>query len=238
MTSAEAPDDGLPRHIYTLPTALLTLGRVFWSHPMTTELTDELEAPTAPASDLEHALELMLRALRAHEHEPSHTADTARRVAAAYRHQLAGYDEDPRRHLGKVFPAPDNPGLVVVTDVQVSSMCAHHLLPITGYATIAYRPHPGQPVVGLSKLARLLDGYARRFQVQEQLGNQVSTALQEVLNPMGAACIITAEHGCMTLRGVMQKGSRTTTTSWTGDWDLDPLNVDRQAVLSEHQRAR
>lgn len=201
-----------------------------------TGMPEHITFKDEPQDPVERAVADLLGALGAAAEEPEHTEDTPRRVAAAYRHQLAGYGEDPRKHLAKTFPGPANPGLVVVTNLSVASMCAHHLLPITGYATVAYRPKPGQPVVGLSKLSRLLDGYARRLQVQEQLGNQVAHALQDVLDPIGAAALITAEHGCMTLRGVMQKGSRTTTACWTGDWDLDPLNVDRSAVLAEHQR--
>lgn len=205
-------------------------------------MTADLTAAAPRADDIDaydpvaDAVRNLLDALNVVRHEPAHTADTPRRVAAAYRHQLAGYDEDPRNHLHKTFPAPPNPGLVVVRNIEVKSMCAHHLLPVTGVATVAYRARPGSPVVGLSKLARLVDGYARRLQVQEQLGWQVSSALQEELDPIGAACIITAEHGCMTIRGVMQKDALTTTTSWAGDWDLNPLNVDRQAVLAEHHR--
>jgi len=193
-------------------------------------------ADVDPDDPVARAVADLLAALGVTRHEPAHTADTPRRVAAAYRHQLAGYGEDPRVHLHKTFPAPPNPGLVVIRNIEVASMCAHHMLPITGVATVAYRARPGSPVVGLSKLARLVDGYARRLQVQEQLGYQVASALQEVLDPLGAACLITAEHGCMTLRGVMQKDAVTTTTSWAGDWDLDPLNADRAAVLAEHHR--
>lgn len=185
---------------------------------------------------VEQAVADLLKALGASVEEPAHTADTPRRVAAAYRHQLAGYAEDPRKHLTKTFPAPNDPGLVIVTGLTVTSMCAHHLLPITGTATIAYRPSVGSPVVGLSKLSRLLNGYARRLQVQEQLGYQVATAIQEVLGPVGAACLITAEHGCMTIRGVMQKGSRTTTTALTGSWNTDDPNRDRDTVIMEHQK--
>jgi GTP cyclohydrolase I len=203
--------------------------------PMT-DRTPLRAADISPIDPVATAVEQLLDALGVRQHEPAHTADTPRRVAAAYRHQLSGYEEDPRLHLAKMFPAPEDPGLVVVSGLTVSSMCAHHMLPITGTATIAYRQHIGANVVGLSKLARLLDGYARRLQVQEQLGYQVASALQEELSPIGAGCIITAEHGCMTLRGVMQKGSRTTTTAWTGDWDVDPLNNDRAAVLAEHNR--
>lgn len=204
---------------------------------MTDTVTTPVRATQVQETDpVTVAVEALLVALNAHEHEPEHTADTARRVAAAYKQQLAGYDEDPRLHLRKTFPAPADPGLVVVRNIEVKSMCAHHMLPITGVATVAYRAKAGADVVGLSKLSRLVNGYARRFQVQEQLGYQVATALQEELDTLGAACLITAEHGCMTLRGVMQKDTVTTTTAWTGDWNIDPFNSDRSMVIAEHHR--
>lgn len=214
--------DTEPR-IYTPPTALAALARHLTKR--------DNHMTTDPAED---AVRSLLAALGVDE--GAHTADTPRRVAAAFRHQLAGYDTDPRAHLMKTFPGPPNPGLVVVRNIEVTSMCAHHLLPITGYATIAYRPKPGNPIVGLSKLSRVLEGYARRLQVQEQLGWQVATALQEALDPVGAACIITAEHGCMTLRGVMQKGTLTTTTALTGEWAVPEPVTDRDIAIAEHQR--
>jgi GTP cyclohydrolase I len=166
--------------------------------------------------------------------EGDHTADTPRRVAAAWAEALAGYDVDPRRHLERTFSAPADPGLVVVADLDVRSTCAHHLLPITGRATIAYRPGPGQPVVGLSKLPRVLGDYARRLQVQERLGWETATALQEVLSPVGAACVITATHGCISQRGIAQHQAVTTTTTLTGAWEAGHADVDM--VLAEHRR--
>src|SRR5690606_15215668 len=127
---------------------------------------------------------------------------TPRRVAAMWAEVLAGYSQDPAEHLTVTFPAPPDPGLVVVAGIRVQSTCAHHLLPISGTATVAYRPGLGRRVVGLSKLARLVEGYSRRLQVQERLGHQVVDAIDRRLAPDGAACVITAEHGCMTLRGV------------------------------------
>lgn len=190
--------------------------------------------PERSADGVERAVRMLLDALGVDEGD--HTADTPRRVAAAYRHQLAGYESDPREHLRTTFSAPPDPGLVIESGIRVTSMCAHHLLPITGTATIAYRPRVGQRVVGLSKLARVLDGYARRLQVQEQLGAQVAAALQDELSPLGAGCVITAEHGCMTLRGVMQHGAVTTTTSWTGQWRNG--HADRDDVMHEHRASR
>lgn len=168
--------------------------------------------------------------------EGDHTANTPARVAKAWRHMLAGYGEDPSAHLLKQFSAPEQPGLVVVSGIRLSSTCAHHLLPITGTATVAYRPKPGQNVVGLSKLARLVEGYARRLQVQERIGSQVVDALMGMLNPVGAACIITAGHGCMTLRGVQQHGTETLTVAAGGEWLQNPAAADLQAALAEHHR--
>jgi GTP cyclohydrolase I len=169
--------------------------------------------------------------------EGDHTLETPTRVAKAWRHMLAGYREDPRLHLLKQFSAPIVPGLVCVTGIPVATTCAHHMLPITGTATVAYLPAIGQNVVGLSKLSRVLEGYARRLQVQEQLGYQVATALQEVLNPVGAACVITAAHGCMSLRGVQQPGTVTTTVATSGEWLADPTDPVLAEVLAQHRRA-
>jgi GTP cyclohydrolase I len=180
------------------------------------------------------AVEALLGALGVDEED--HTLETPARVAKAWRHMLAGYAEDPAIHLRKTFSAPGNPGLVVVTGIRLTSTCAHHLLPITGTATVAYRPRPGQQVVGLSKLARLVEGYARRLQVQERIGNQVVTAIQEALDPMGAACYISAEHGCMTLRGVQQHGAQTLTVAVSGEW-LVTGHPDLPEVSGAHHRA-
>lgn len=169
--------------------------------------------------------------------EGDHTADTPARVAKAWRHMLAGYAEDPRQHLLKQFSAPEVPGLVCVTGIPVATTCAHHMLPITGTATVAYLPANGQNVVGLSKLSRVLEGYARRLQVQEQLGYQVVTALQEVLNPVGAAVVITAAHGCMSLRGVQQPGTVTTTLATSGNWLRYPDDPVLAQVLAQHNRS-
>lgn len=159
-----------------------------------------------------------------------HTANTPRRVAEAWAERLAGLQSDPRDHLAVTFAAPPNPGLVVARQVRIQSVCAHHLLPIVGTATIAYRPRPGSRVVGLSKLTRLADGYARRPQVQENITYEIVSALDDVLNPVWAACAITADHGCMTLRGVRDDHSDTLTYLDTGE----PTASDRQAFWAAH----
>ncbi|RCV51918.1 GTP cyclohydrolase I [Marinitenerispora sediminis] len=164
--------------------------------------------------------------------EGEHTQDTPRRVAKAWAETLSGYDDDPSRHLLRTFSAPHDPGLIIVTGIRLSSTCAHHLLPVTGTATVAYRPRPGDQIVGLSKLARVLHGYARRLQVQERIGHQVVTAVQDALAPVGSACVITAEHGCMAVRGVNEPATVTTTRALSGEWRPD--HPDVRAVLAEH----
>ncbi|MEB3969471.1 GTP cyclohydrolase I [Mycobacterium ulcerans] len=123
-----------------------------------------------------------------------------------------------RTRLATDFPAPDDPGLIVMHGISFSSTCPHHLLPFTGTATIAYRPHPGQRIVGLSKLARLVDGYAARLQVQERIGQQAVDGIMRRLNPSGAMCIITARHDCMRLRGVRDPAAEATTEARKGIW--------------------
>ena len=166
--------------------------------------------------------------------EGDHTADTPARVAKSWRAQLAGYNEDPAVHLEKQFSAPGQPGLVAVHGIRFASTCAHHLLPITGTATIAYRAKDGGDVVGLSKLARVLEGYAKRLQVQERLGAQVADAIVDKLDPVGAAVIITAEHGCMTVRGVNQPTAATTTIATRGQWD--EFNPELAHLIAIHHK--
>jgi GTP cyclohydrolase I len=205
-------------------------------------LTERLQLPAYARKDystepVAAAVAQFLYALGVDEQD--HTSDTPRRVAKAWAHMLGGYNEDPVVHLGpsKQFSAPDVPGLVIVTGIPVTSTCAHHLLPITGNATVAYLPKPGDQVVGLSKLSRVLEGYARRLQVQEQLGSQVVDAIT-TLEPYGSACIITAAHGCMTLRGVQQHSTLTTTVALGGLWRDSAGDPMAQEVLAQHRAAQ
>lgn len=148
--------------------------------------------------------------------DSDHTADTPMRSAKAWADLLSGYTSNPADHLDTTFSAPDEPGLVVVGGVQLQSICAHHLLPFTGTATVAYRPSPGQRIVGLSKLARVVQGYARRLQVQEQIGHQTVNAIMDRLRPSGAVVYITATHDCMRLRGAQEPSAATTTVASAG----------------------
>ena len=171
-----------------------------------------------------------------HVDEGDHTRNTPGRVAFALAEMLRGYDEDPLVYLRNPFSAPSDPGLIIVAGIRLTSLCAHHLLPITGTATVAYRPRPGDPIVGLSKLARVVSGYALRLQVQERIGHQVTTAIQETLRPLGSACVITAAHGCMALRGIGEPTAVTTTQSLAGDWT--PGHPDVATVLAAHSANR
>jgi len=148
--------------------------------------------------------------------------DTPHRVLRALNEFTAGYDQDPAEHLARTFPAEHAGTPIVVTGVPFTSLCAHHLLPFSGTADIAYQPAPGAPVAGLSKLPRVLDVYARRLQSQEQLTQQVTTALDTYLDSLGAACVIRSEHGCLAHRGARKPGSVMVTASYTGRFLDDP----------------
>ncbi|MBQ9414999.1 MAG: GTP cyclohydrolase I FolE [Clostridia bacterium] len=140
--------------------------------------------------------------------------ETPRRVAQMYEEIFGGLTEDPHTHL-KLFSEQDEEDLVTVRDIPLQSMCEHHLLPFIGVAHIAYIPRNGR-VIGLSKLARIVNTYARRPQLQERLTAQIADFLEKELDPQGVAVIIEAEHLCMTMRGVRAAGSKTQTSALRG----------------------
>jgi len=141
--------------------------------------------------------------------------ETPKRVAKAYNEILGGYQEDPAAHLDKQFEV-DHRELVIVKDIPFASLCEHHMLPFIGRAHVAYIPGPSGKVCGLSKLARLVDGFARRLQVQERLNMQVANALMDRLGAEGALVVMEAEHLCMSMRGVRKPGATTTTSAVRG----------------------
>lgn len=141
--------------------------------------------------------------------------DTPARVARMYAEISSGLREDPEEHLYKVFDV-DHDEMIMVRDIPVYSMCEHHLLPFHGTAHVAYIPKPGGRITGLSKIARLVDGYARRPQVQERLTRQVADAVQSALDPAGVLAVVEAEHMCMSMRGVRKPGSSTVTSAVHG----------------------
>lgn len=140
--------------------------------------------------------------------------ETPKRVANMYEEIFAGLEANPERHL-KIFNEGNNDEMVVVRDIPLYSMCEHHLLPFVGKAHIAYIPSEGK-VIGLSKLARIVDDYARRPQIQERLTSQVADFLEEHLQPKGVAVVIEAEHFCMTMRGARAAGAKTQTSALRG----------------------
>ena len=152
--------------------------------------------------------------------------ETPARVARAYGELLAGYGEDPGAHLERQFEV-NHDEMVVVSDIPFSSLCEHHLLPFIGKAHLAYIPGASGRVCGLSKLARVVDGYAKRLQVQERLTVQIADDLMNRLNADGALVVLEAEHLCMTVRGVHKPGSITTTSAVRG------LFKDRPATRAE-----
>lgn len=141
--------------------------------------------------------------------------DTPDRVARMYAEICAGLHQDPSEHLATMFEA-DHDEMVMVRDIPMYSMCEHHLIPFLGKAHVAYIPNRSGNVIGLSKIARLVDGFAKRPQVQERLTRQVADALEENLKPRGVLVVMEAEHLCMSMRGVRKAGSSTVTSSVTG----------------------
>jgi len=151
--------------------------------------------------------------------------DTPARVARSYSEIFGGYDEDPRRFLERTFEEVGGyDDMIVLTNIRLVSVCEHHMLPVVGHVHVGYLPR--NRVVGISKLARVVQGFGRRLQIQEKLTAEIATAIQEVLNPHGVGVVIKAEHSCMTLRGVNTPGSSLTTSKLLGVIRDDPRSRD------------
>lgn len=147
--------------------------------------------------------------------------ETPKRVAKAYRELFAGYEADPREYLQRTFEEVGGyDELVVLRDIRVVSFCEHHMLPFLGKAHVGYLP--SDRVVGISKLARVVNGFARRLQIQEKLTAEIAQAIQDILQPQGVGVVIVSEHSCMTMRGVNTPGSRLTTSKMLGVLRDDP----------------
>ena len=145
--------------------------------------------------------------------------ETPTRVANMYEEIVAGLHDYPRRHL-KLFDEGNNDEMVVVRDIPMYSMCEHHLLPFIGKAHIAYIPSDGR-VIGLSKLARIVDSFSKKPQLQERLTSQIADFLDKELSPQGVAVVIEAEHLCMTMRGARAAGAKTQTSALRGSMRKD-----------------
>jgi GTP cyclohydrolase I len=142
-------------------------------------------------------------------------ADTPKRVALAYEDWFSGYQEDPVRFLKRTFEEVDGyDEMIVLRDIEFESHCEHHMAPIIGRAHVGYLPT--NKVVGISKLARVVDAFARRFQVQEKMTAQIANCIRDVLNPKGVGVVIEAEHQCMTTRGIHKSGVTMVTSQMLG----------------------
>lgn len=147
--------------------------------------------------------------------------DTPRRVAEFYKEALAGNFEDPRRILKLHYEDEQHEEIVLIKDIPVYSLCEHHLLPFFGKAHIAYIPRK-ERLLGISKLARLVETYCRRLQLQERITQQVAEDIMAVAKPYGAMVVIEAEHFCMTMRGIKKPGARVITSAVKGVFASDP----------------
>ena len=147
--------------------------------------------------------------------------ETPARVARSYRELFEGYEVDPRAYLGKTFEEVGGyDELVILRDIPFVSFCEHHMLPVVGHAHVAYLPT--NRVVGISKLARVVNGFARRLQIQEKMTAEIARAIDEVLHPQGVGVVVEAEHSCMTIRGVNTPGASLLTSHLIGVVRDDP----------------
>jgi GTP cyclohydrolase I len=169
---------------------------------------------TVDTARVERAISELLDALG---EDPSRDGllKTPMRVARMYEEVLAGFGENPADHLEVTFAA-DHDEMVMVRDIPFASLCEHHLIPFIGKAHVAYIPGDDGRITGLSKLARLVDGYAKRLQVQERMTTEIADAIEAALDPRGVLVVVDAEHLCMSMRGVKKSGTSTITSAVRG----------------------
>jgi len=159
--------------------------------------------------------------------------DTPARVARAYKEMFSGLYKRPEEVLATTFDLNHNE-LVIVKNIDIFSVCEHHLLPFVGKASVGYIPNNNGQITGLSKLARLIDVYAKRPQVQERLTSQVADALMRILKPQGVIVVIECEHFCMSMRGVSKPGSKTTTSVVRGNLQEPALRHEALTLISHN----
>lgn len=155
---------------------------------------------------------------------------TPERVAKAMQYLTHGYGLDPLEILKSALFTEDHQQMIVVKDIEVYSMCEHHMLPFFGKAHVAYIPNG--KIVGLSKIPRIVDAFARRMQVQERLTDQIKDCIQAALEPLGVAVVIEAQHMCMQMRGIQKQNSVTTTSSFTGAFKKDKTRKEFISLIS------
>ena len=155
---------------------------------------------------------------------------TPERVAKAMQFLTHGYELNPLEILQSALFTEDHKHMIIVKDIEGYSMCEHHMLPFFGKAHVAYIPNG--KIVGLSKIPRIVDAFARRLQVQERLTDQIKNCIQEALNPLGVAVVIEAQHMCMQMRGIQKQNSFTTTSSFTGAFEKDKTRKEFISLIS------
>ena len=159
--------------------------------------------------------------------------DTPKRAAKAFKFLTHGYEKTLDEVLnGAIFTA-DSEDMVIVKDIEVYSMCEHHMLPFFGKAHVAYIPN--HYIVGLSKIPRIVDAFSRRLQVQERLTTEIRDCIQNTLNPLGVAVVIEAQHLCMQMRGVQKQNSITTTSAFTGEFENDRTRKEFISLISNQR---
>ena len=192
------------------------------------------EPPPVDQERIERAVREMLLAI-GEDPERDGLLGTPSRVARMYAEQFAGLRQRPEEVLATVFDA-EHDEIVLVRDIEMYSMCEHHLVPFFGKAHIGYIPNEKGEITGLSKLARLLDVYARRPQVQERMTCQVADALMRILEPKGVIVVIEAEHLCMAMRGVRKPGAETVTSAVRGIFRKDArTRAEAMSMLFGHR---
>ena len=154
---------------------------------------------------------------------------TPERVAKALHYLTHGYDLDPTEILRSAMFTEEYSQMVIVKDIEVYSLCEHHMLPFFGKAHVAYIPN-GR-IVGLSKIPRVVDAYARRLQVQERLTVEIRNCIEETLRPLGVAVVIEAKHMCMVMRGIQKQNSITTTSAFTGEFNVEKTRAEFLRLL-------
>lgn len=200
----------------------------------TPAIREKSAADRPSAEEVKEAVRILLR-WAGDDPDREGLQDTPERVMKAYRELFSGYDQSPAEKLGRTFEevAGFN-DMVLLRDISFHSHCEHHMVPIIGKAHVAYLP--AGRVVGLSKIARVVDIYARRLQTQESLTAQIANTIQSVLKPRGVAIMIEAEHLCMSMRGIQKQGSTTLTTTFTGAFKEEPEEQVRFMTMLRDMR--